>query len=641
MIIKKLSIWLVLFFAAMATHAQPQTYTTTNKSAIKLYEQATKYYDSRHNTKAIEMLRDALNKDAQFIEAHMLLADVYVDDNKFNEAIISYKNAVAINPNFFPNNWYRLAQIELNQERYAEAKSDFQKFLTYKNTNVALQKKAAAAIINCDFAIKAMLAPLPIVPLNLGEAINTTADEYYPSLTIDNKTLVFTRNTINESSRIPQEDFYLAHQKNNQWQKSQPAGSPLNTSLNEGAPSISADGKLLFFAACGREDGKGSCDIYFSRLVNDQWSAPKNLGEPINTNAWETQPSFSSDGKTLYFIRGYHTHEGIKQQDIYVTSIGKTGNFERPVKLTDSINTSEAEESVFIHPDNQTLYFSSRGHVGMGGLDIFISRKNKDGQWGQAKNLGYPINTSGDENSLLISPQGDKAYFATNRQGGLGGLDLYSFELPQFLKPQPITYVKCAITDAANAAPLAASFEIIDISTQEIIYADNVNKSGTFIRSLTAGKDYLLNVSHNGYLFYSDNFSCKTSVDYSKPFEINIALQKAVSGSKVVLKNIFFETDSATLNQMSFAELKKLQSFMQQNADVQLRITGHTDNSGNALKNQRLSENRAQAVYQYLINAGIDAKRLQHKGMGDKQPIANNQTPEGRALNRRTEAEIF
>jgi len=631
----------MLLFVAWHAVAQKQTYTTQSKAAVKAYEQATKYYDSRHNTAAITSLKQAIDKDAQFIEAHMLLADVYVDESRYDDAIASYKTAVNINPKFFPNNWYRLAQIEMRQGQYEQAKTDFQQFLLISNASLpGMRSKALTAIVNCEFGVKALLTPLDISPLNLGSQINTVADEYYPSLTIDNQTLVFTRNTIDEGSRMPQEDFFVSTQKNKQWQAAHQVGSPLNTDLNEGAPSISADGKLLFFAACDRRDGMGSCDIYFSRWVNNSWSTPINLGSPINTNAWETQPSFSADGKTLYFIRGYHTHEGIKQQDIYVTSIGSNGNFENPVKLSDSINTTEAEESVFIHPDNQTIYFSSRGHIGMGGLDIFLSRKNANGQWGKAQNLGYPINTAGDENSLLISPQGDKAYFATNRTGGFGGLDLYSFDLPATLKPQPITYVKCAITDGANGLPLAASFEIIDVETQEVVYADKVNKTGAFTRSLTVGKDYLLNVTQPGYLFYSDNFSCKKAVDYNNPYELKIGLQKIEKGSKVILRNVFFDTDSATLKTASYVELKKLQIFLQQNQQVNITITGYTDNTGNTVKNQKLSENRAHAVYMHLISMGIDAKRLQYIGMGDKQPIADNNTDAGRALNRRTEAEI-
>jgi len=549
------------------------------------------------------------------------------------------KKATAIKPDFFTNSWYRMAQIELRIGKYADAKNDFNKYLSYPRISAPLKAKTERALINCDFALQAIKNPVDFKPENLGANVNTDADEYYPSLTIDGKTLVFTRNKKDPAQRnMPQEDFYVSNYKAGAWSMAFSAGAPLNTSQNEGAPSISADGKILFFAACDRDDGMGSCDIYFSRNINGQWSAARNLGAPINTPAWETQPSFSSDGKTLYFIRGMHTKEGLKQQDIYVTSIGANGNFQTPVKLGSNINTEEAEESVFIHPDNQTLYFSSRGFAGMGGLDIYMSKRQTDGSWGMATNLGYPINTCNDENSLLVSPDGISAYFATDREGGFGGLDLYQFNLPATAQPEKITYVRGHVTDALTDNPLGASYEIIDIENGKTIIAGNADKTnGNFTNSLTVGKDYLLNVSHPGYLFYSDHFSCKEAVDFTNPFLLEIKLQAATVGNKVVLKNIFFDTDSFNLKPQSNIELEKLVLLLTKNPKIAIQIGGHTDNTGDAKRNLILSDNRAKAVYAFLITKGIDKPRLTYKGFGDSEPIAPNTTAEGRSQNRRTE----
>lgn len=627
------------FLISGLADAQVKVYTSTNKGAIRAYEQATKYYDARDNDKAQKELESAINKDPGFVEAYILLADVYVDKSQYELAIDQYKKATDLKPDFFTNSWYRLAQIELNIGRYADAKVHFNKYLSYPRIPENLKLKSERALVNCDFAITAIEHPVEFKPENLGAGVNTDADEYYPSLTIDGKTLVFTRNKKDPEQRnMPQEDFYVSNFKDGAWSMAFNAGGPLNTSQNEGAPSISADGKLLFFAACDREGGAGSCDIYFSRNVNGRWSAARNLGEPINTKAWETQPSFSSDGKTLYFVRGFHTNEGIKQQDIYVTSIGANGNFQTPVKLGSNINSDEAEESVFIHPDNQTLYFSSRGFAGMGGLDIYLSKRQEDGSWGKAVNLGYPINTCNDENSLLVSPDGVKAYFATNREGGFGGLDLYQFNLPASAQPQKITYVRGHVTDAVTDNPLGAGYEIIEIETGKTIVSGNADKaSGNFTNSLTVGKDYLLNVSHPGYLFYSDHFSCKEAVDFSNPFLLEIKLQAATVGNKVILKNIFFDTDSFNLKPQSNIELEKLVQLLTKNPKIKIQISGHTDNTGDPKKNMILSDNRAKAVYTFLIAKGIDKTRLTYKGFGDTQPIAPNTTAEGRAQNRRTE----
>ncbi|MEO8148198.1 MAG: OmpA family protein [Bacteroidia bacterium] len=626
-------------FLNVTAFAQKENYTTTNKSAIRSYEQATKYYDARNNEAALKELQNAISKDEKFVEAYILLSNVYVDINQYSKAIEQMQKVVQIAPDFFPNNWYTLGQIELNSGKYADAKIHFNKFLSYPNISPSLKLKSQRAVINCDFAVDAMQHPIPFKPENLGAGVNSKADEYYPSFTVDGKTLIFTRNEKDPNQdNMPQEDFYISKFENSKWGTAINAGNPLNTSLNEGAPSISSDGKILFFAACNRDDGFGHCDIYFSRNVNGRWITPKNIGGPINTSAWETQPSFSSDGKTLYFVRGVYINERDKQDDIYSSSIGDDGAFQKPVKLNNNINTDEAEESVFIHPDDQTLYFSTRGLPGMGGLDIYMSRRDANGEWGKAINLGYPINTYNDENSLLVSPDGSKAYFASDRDSGFGGLDLYQFDLDASLRPEKITYVKGIVTDANNSAPLPANYEIIDIETGRTLHKGNSEKgTGEFMKALTAGKDYLLNVSQPGYLFYSDHFSCKTAVDFNHPYLINIKMNVAKAGEKVVLKNIFFDTDSFNLKKESFIELDKLVAFLKQNPKTKIQISGHTDNTGDKKRNQLLSENRAHSVLNYLLSKGIDRNNLLDKGFGDTQPIATNDTEEGRTQNRRTE----
>ncbi len=369
---------------------------------------------------------------------------------------------------------------------------------------------------------------------------------------------------------------------------------------------------------------------------------PVNVGSPVNTGNWETQPSFSSDGKTLYFIRGYISNEGIKDQDIYVSEIGADGKFGEPVKLGPNVNTSGREESVFIHPDNMTLYFSSDGHVGMGGLDIFMSKRQSDGNWGPAVNLGYPINTWKDENSLLADPSGAIAYFASNRKGGFGGLDIYQFELPQEFRPEPITYVKGKVFDMKTNKGLDATFELIDLETQKLVLKSYSAKDGNFLVTLTANKNYLLNVSKNGYLYYSDNFSLKdVKADYNTPFKLDVPLQPLDTGYVVELKNVFFDVDKFDLKPQSKAELDKLVAFLKNNPKLKIEIGGHTDNTGDKKKNQLLSQNRAKSVYDYLITTGgIDKTRLSYAGYGDTKPKVPNDSPEHKQMNRRTEFKV-
>ncbi|MBL0342094.1 MAG: OmpA family protein [Bacteroidetes bacterium] len=415
-------------------------------------------------------------------------------------------------------------------------------------------------------------------------------------------------------------------------------GGQINTPGNEGVPNISPDGKILFFAACDRTDGKGSCDIYYSRLKNEGWTKPINLGNPINTGAWESQPSFASDGRTLYFIRGFITRDGIREQDIYSSKISEEGKWSEPMKLSNLINTNDEEEFVFIHPDNQTLYFSSDGHSGMGNLDIYVTRRLPDGTWGKPENLGYPINTFRDERGLLVGPKGNIAYIASDREGGFGGLDLYSFELYDKVRPLQVSYVKGVVTDVISGFTLDAGIEIIDLETGKVVLNSNSEKgTGEFLACLTAGKDYSLNVSKNGYLFYSDHFSCKNPADLKNAYVLDVKLSQAQTGGKVVLKNVFFDTNLFTLKNESFPELDKLVAFMKINPAMSVEVSGHTDSTGDKKKNQLLSENRAKSVYDYIILKGITPGRLTFKGYGDEKPVAKNDTEEGKAQNRRTE----
>jgi outer membrane protein OmpA-like peptidoglycan-associated protein/Tol biopolymer transport system component len=498
-----------------------------------------------------------------------------------------------------------------------------------------------------------MKNPQPFKPVNVGESINTSSFEYFPALTADGKTFMFTRNIRlgDGPNAATNEEFYMSKKVGDVWQKSEPITS-VNTEGNEGAPTLSADGQFMFFAACmevtgdygsPERKGYGSCDIFYSQKINGVWTRPVNAGPPINTKNWETQPSFSSDGKTLYFIRGSVTREGIKNPDIYSATVGEDGKFSEPVPLSNNINSPFKEESVFIHPDNQTIYFSSEGHPGMGGLDIFMSKRQADGSWGKAINLGYPINTVTDENSLLVDASGKLAYFASEREGGFGGLDIYQFEVPENVRPEKITYVKGLTFNAKTKVPVDASFELIDLETQQSVTKAFSNSAGEFLVTLTSNHNYLVNVSKPGFLFYSDNFSLKDKVaDYTKPYQLQIPLQPIDTGYTIELKNVFFDVNKWDLKPESKAELEKIISFLKTNATLKIEFGGHTDNSGDKAFNKTLSENRAKAVYDYIITKGaIVATRLSYKGYGDSKPKVPNDTPENKAKNRRTELKVI
>lgn len=642
--------FLIQFTLFSQSNLPPGTYTSSNKKAIKKLEEGKKNFEFKKDEDAEKDFLKAISIDSNFVEPHMALGYLYADHQKIEQAAFYFKKATLINPNFFPSNFYDLGGMYLILGKYKEAREAYEHFISFPRANPNLKEQAEKFLKNAKFGEEAIKNPQPFNPQNVGPGINSNFYEYFPSITADGNTFLFTRNLRFEGKEGSQEDFYVSEKINQQWQPALPLKS-INSMSNEGAPSLSADGQFMFFVLCpditggyGRSSKKGfgSCDIFFSQKINGKWSEPMNVGEPINTSNWETQPSFSSDGKTLYFIRGYNTREGIKNQDIYMSQIGFDGKFSIPVKLGSNINSDGKEESVYIHPDNSTLYFSSDGFPGMGGLDIYMSKKQSNGEWGPAINLGYPINTFRDENSLLVGPDGKVAYFASERSGGYGGLDIYQFNLPEKFKPESITYIKGKVYDSLSGKPLDAAFELIDLETQQSVLKSYAAKDGSFLLTLTDNHDYALTASKDGYLFYSKNYSLKeTKTDFNHPYLINVPMQPVDTGFVIELKNVFFDIDKFELKPSSKAELNKLADFMKKNPTIIGELGGHTDNTGDSKKNKTLSENRAKSVQEYLITQGINASRITYKGYGETKPKFPNDSPEHRAENRRTEFKVL
>lgn len=636
---------LFIYFALVFTcslSAQQQLSTKSHRAA-GLYKEAIAKARLLDYGGAIALLNDALQEDPGFIEATIMLGEVYGDNNQDSLAILTLKKSLAIDPNFFPGTYSNLAGLEFSNGLYNDALAHVQTYLGFPNLKPKFKAEAELLQKNCEFAIQAIKNPVPFNPQNMGEAINSKYDEYWPSLSADGQTMVLTVNlpidtSRKETFRNRQEDFYYSEFEDGRWTQARPVGAPLNTPGNEGAQTLSADGKLMIFTGCNRQDGYGNCDLYFSQKEGDRWTVPQNMGKPINTASKETQPSISSDGKTLYFASNRPGSKG--GLDIYKTTLSDDGYWENPVNLGDSINTVYDDQSPFIHPDNQTLYFSSKGWLGMGGFDLYMSRRTGDNTWTKAKNLGYPINTNFNEVGLIVNARGTTAYYSSNRLGGRGGDDIYSFDLYKEVRPTPVSYMKGKVFDAETLLPLTARFELIDLASAKNIMDAWSNNDGSFLICLPEGKDYALNVNKKGYLFYSDNFTM-THGDFSKPFLKDVPLKPIKVGESVVMRNIFFDLDSYTLKPESKIELERLVKLLKDNPLIQIEISGHTDNTGKPEHNLKLSDNRAKSVAEYLVQHGIEANRLVSKGYGDTKPVTGNNSEEGRAQNRRTEFKVI
>jgi outer membrane protein OmpA-like peptidoglycan-associated protein/tetratricopeptide (TPR) repeat protein len=624
---------LLLFILPVFAFTQQRQYSTTDRDAIKYFALANESLDASLYDDAVAQLKQAIEADSKFVEAHALLGDLFRKMHQHKPAITEFLKVIALNPDFNRSIYLKIGDEEINDSRYEDAQHHLEKYLTYPDITAPNTFYAQKLISDCKFSIQAIAHPVAFKPVNMGPEINTANDEYLPVATADESMLIFTRKIDNN------EDFYKSAKADGKWQPATYLSNQINTpEYNEGAQSISQDGKYLFFTGCNRPDGLGRCDIYIAQKKGDDWGKPFDLSPPVNTPGWESQPSISADGRTLYFVS--NRKGGYGGYDIWKSSLTDKG-WGEPENLGPNINTSFDEQSPFIHPDDSTLYFCSNGWPGLGGKDLFVSRLGKDGKWQKPENLGYPINTNGDENGLSLTATGDYAFFSSNNLNGYGGYDIYTFELPPNLRPRIVTYVKGKVSDAKTKQPLEAAVEIIDLQKNADVYQDDSDPNdGSFLATLTSGKDYGLNISKAGYLFYSDNFSL-VGHETKNPFNISVLLEPIEIGNKVILSNIFFDTNKFDLKPESIAELQKLLEFLTVNPTVHIEISGHTDNVGNDEINQTLSENRAKSVYQYLIANKVDASRLVYKGYGKTQPIAPNDNEDGRRKNRRTEFKII
>lgn len=639
--------FLVLFMALVSCKASAQQYTTTNKKAIKLFEEGYQLGMERKDDEALKKLQQAVEVDPDFGEPYQIMGQIYQERKELKPAIESYLKAITVNKERFSVCYSFIGDIYFQTFLFEEAALAYSNYLQYgrmkEETRLVIEKR----LEQCNVAADLMRHPVPFEPVNLGSHINSANSEYHPSLTADGALLIYTVREPMQSMNCPSndgtlEDFYLSEKVNEQWQPRTNAGSPLNSDCNEGAANLSPDGRYLFFAASNRERDQvqySSVDLYYSEKEGDRWKKPMNLGAPVNTDAFESQPSFSSDGKTLYFTST--RPGGLGGQDIWMTVRNENGSWSDPQNLGPSINTPGDEISPFIHPDNQTLYFCSNGVLGMGGFDFFVARKKADGNFDVATNLGYPINTPFDERSLVISADGSTGYFASTNIKGYGQYDLYMFEMPVASRPHVVTYLKGSIYDKETKKPIEAEFELIDVSNGQVVVKSSSDKvNGEFLVSIPTDKQYALNVGKEGYGIYSQSFEVLGDHSILKPYLVDIALDPLKVDVNFVLRNIFFDTDKYDLKKESYAELGNLIQLLNTNPKMKIEISGHTDNQGSKSHNQVLSENRAKAVYDYLVAHGISASRLTYKGYGDTKPIDDNATEQGRANNRRTEVKI-
>jgi outer membrane protein OmpA-like peptidoglycan-associated protein/tetratricopeptide (TPR) repeat protein len=625
------------FLISFSLFAQAQyDPSKVNKKASALYDQAIEKAQGDQYQEAIGLLLQAIEKDPNYVDAYLSLAGVYGQIKDRQRSIQYYDKAFALDSNYTSDFRLPYAINQAGLGQFDQALATINHLLSKPNlspnTLKAANYRKQTFEFAVDFAKKHPANGYVFAPKNLGDGVNTSESEYFPSMPIDGKVLVFTRrlNSYNE-------DFFLSLKKNDQWTKAYKLPGDINTPENEGAQNISQDGTWMVFTGCNRKDGYGSCDLYISYLTSEGWTAANNMGNKINSEFWDSQPSLSPDKRDLYFAS--RRPGGYGGSDIYVSHLQANGKWSEPENMGPEINTAGDESAPFIHADNQTLFFTSTGLPGYGDEDIYFARKGADGKWGKPQNLGYPINTIDHEGTLFIEANGITAYYASDRADSKGGLDIYSFELPEFDRPFKTLWVKGKVFDQHTRKGIPSSVELIDLATKQTISKVQTDETGNYLITLPTGKDYAFNVNRQGYLFYSDNYSLKDKSPDST-YQKDIPLQPIEVNASVVLRNIFFDVNKYDLKTTSQVELDRVADLLRQNPTLKIQIEGHTDNAGSPAENQKLSEHRAQAVVAYLISKGISASRLAYKGFGETKPIADNKTEEGRAQNRRTELKV-
>ncbi len=603
-----------------------------NAKAVKLYETALDLLKEDAINEAIPLLLKSIQADSNFVDAYLSMGGAFGQLKKYDQAIKLYERAKSKDSAYFMI--YQLPySINLaGLGRFEEALQAVNTFLTYPKLNER-SIKSGLYRKKCYAYALAYKANHPtdaytFLPINLGDSVNTAQSEYYPSVTVTDSLLVFTRRV----DRM-REDFIESAVTKKGYAQSKVINGDINLETNKGALSVSQDGEWMVFAGELSGQAHRSFDIYISYYTPDGWSEPQSAGANVNTDFYESGPTLSPDKRALYFCS--NRPDGYGGLDLYVSYREANGKWGPAINMGPTINSAGDEKAPFIHADNQTLYYTSDGLPGYGNSDLFVIRKELNGQWGEPQNLGYPINTIENEGSLAVSADGLTAYYASDRSDSRGGLDLYKFELRNDIRPFRTLYVKGKVMDTKTNKPLPSSVELSDNKTNLPLMKVQTDEVGEYFITLPIGKDYTFTVNRKGYLFYSEQFALSNK-EADSVYKKDIYLQPLALNTQFTFQNIQFANNAYQLPNSGLTEIEKLVQILTENPTLKVEISGHTDNVGKAEDNAKLSTNRANAIVNFLVSKGIDMKRLSFKGYGADLPIVDNNSEEGRAKNRRT-----
>ncbi|MEQ8361112.1 MAG: OmpA family protein [Cytophagales bacterium] len=630
---------IVFLFFSLSIKAQDKDALHTSSAKAERYYQKAQSEASRRNYKlAQQLLDEAIKKDDQFVEAYFLKGIIYNSYGERETAFKMYEKVIALEPDDrkFRKAHFFVGMEEFENGNYENAKNAFQKYLFLIPGDKRSKAITEEKIKNCDYAMDPAHRSDQIKPERLDEVLNKFQYQYFPVLTADQEYIFFTAR-----DDISTEDIFVSRFYDGKWVDPQSISPVINTpAYNEGTCTVSGDGRMIVFTSCNSPGGRGRCDLYIAFRSGNKWTKPNNMGLNVNSKYWDSQPSLSADGRHLYFSSDRPGGKG--RMDIWVSSRDNLGRWSPARNVGAPINTSGEEFSPVLHPSNKALYYATNGYDGFGGLDLFYSLK-EDGKWSKPENLGAPINTWKDEVAFFVAADGKTAYYSTNEKDEKGARSfIYRLDLPARLQLKNKSYsLKGTVYDKETKKKLRAQIDLIDLETDETEQSVSSDPSnGEYLIVLTEGAEYGLFVSREGYLFESLNFNLKDS-DASGKLNIDIALTPINVNASTIMNNIFFDFGKASLRSSSIPELEKLIDFLRINENVRIEIGGHTDNIGSIEDNQKLSEDRAKAVRDFLVGHKVPLDRLSFKGYGESKPVADNNSEENRQRNRRIEFTVL
>ena len=638
-----------------------------DKKLIKSFQKGVQLLNEGKMNEAESVFAKILEEEPEFTEAWVASSEINYSkyksarepksqNNYYSRYVKCLENVAKTCPSY--QNYevcYTLGKIFFSYDNYDVAKKYLSTYTQNAGKGTKYYKDAENTIHYIDQYLNLIENPVPFEPV-IVEGVSSAYDDYLPLISPDGSLALFTKAyTKKEVQSIYTDKFVeeftvskAADDKGLVFSPGEPLPYPFNSGKNQGAASISIDNKTLFITICEFVSRDyDNCDIYMSTRVGDGWSELKSLGPNINgLKTWESQPSISADGKTLYFASIREDNIGFDPNnptsDLYYSTKDEKGNWSKAKNLGPKINTPGNEKSPFIHSDSQTLYFSSDGHLGIGGYDIFFS-KFRDGDWTTPINIGYPINTKNNDLGFVVNTQGTKAYFASNKLNGKGGWDIYAIDLYKEARPEKVFLVKGQLLDDNGSSIGDARLEVKNTRTEEVSEGIVDSETGQYAVAVTTKDekdDFLMVVKKEDYSFSSTLIE-PTEETFEKPIEVNFEVKPIEAGKSVQINDIYYATASYEINSKSYAVLNEFADFLKSNPTVKVEIRGHTDNVGSAQTNIALSNRRAQAVYEYLLSKGVPRNNISYKGYGPNMPIADNRTEAGRAKNRRTEFYIL